>query len=147
MKFEVISPLEATRSCRELIEENFAESGMRGTKLKLQEEFYRSLAGTASFCIVAKVGAEPVGLVCVLILRHMHTDEWIATNDTLFVSKPWRPTGVGGRLFIRAERLAYERGATTFQWQTDEDSPLDAALARREHFEKQVTYFRKLRHG
>lgn len=141
MRYEVVKLTEVIRTCKPLIEANFAETGTCGS-LKLDMNLYDALDDSPSFGIVA-FGRDdkPVGMVSVFVSKHQHTQELVATNDTLYCTPEYRKVGLGGRLFLLAEKEAKARGVKYFQWAVHEGSGMDRALARRPYLAKQVTYF------
>ena len=127
-----MSLLQARQLCADLIQHNFAESGLRGFPLVLNDAVYEALDAVGlSFSLVAFDGERPVGLCSVFISVHPQTTGLFATNDTIFCMQVYRSRGVGGRLIVLAEREAKQRGCIAFQWQSAVGSSLATALAKR----------------
>lgn len=144
MRYETVTPIEAADICAGILEANFKESGNPNFEFCLHRESYEgiSFVGT-SFAIVAFDGDKPVGVVCVFAGKDPHTSQLSALNDTIYCLPEYRARGVGGQLFVRAEREARARGCATFIWMVGIGSPLDKALARR-CAPDQVSYTRRL---
>ena len=144
MRYTTVTPIEAADLCAGILEQNFRESGLRGFDFNLSRETYEVLTMQGdAFGIVALDGDRPVGVVSVFIGPDPHISETVALNDTIFVLPEYRACGVGGQLFVRAEREAKARGAVIFFWQVGIDSPLDRALRRRCEPD-QISYARRL---
>ena len=144
MRYEVVRLTEIVRTCMPLIEANFAETGTCG-KLNLDKTLYAALDDSPSFGIVAiSQDGKPVGMVSVFVSKHQHTQELVATNDTLYCTPEYRKVGLGGRLFLLAEREAKARGVKYFQWAVHEGSGMDHALARRPYLAKQIVYYKEV---
>lgn len=127
-----------------LIEANFSETGTCGT-LNLDRSLYEALDDSPSFGIVAfNNRGKPVGIVSVFVSKHQHTQELVATNDTLYCTPEYRRVGLGGRLFLLAEQEAKARGVKYFQWAVHEGSGMDHALASRSYLAKQIVYYREV---
>ena len=102
-----MSLLQARQLCTDLIQHNFAESGLKGFPLALNDAVYEALDAVGlSFSLVAFDGERPVGLCSVFISVHPQTTGLFATNDTIFCMQAYRSRGVGGRLIVLAEREA-----------------------------------------
>ena len=102
MRYEVVRLTEIIRTCMPLIEANFKETGTCG-KLNLDETLYAALDDSPSFGIVAiSQDGKPVGMVSVFVSKHQHTQELVATNDTLYCTSEYRKVGLGGKLFLLA---------------------------------------------
>ncbi|MDO5531056.1 GNAT family N-acetyltransferase [Sutterella sp.] len=146
MRYETTTLLQALNDCTALIDENHAETGMPG-ELRPAWRMYRDLDAIGlSFGLIARdADGLPVGYALVIISPHPHAvDRLFATNDTIYVTPSARALGVGGQLFVRAEREARSRRAVAFQWAVPAGSPLDRALARRCSVSRQITYQREL---
>ena len=117
---------------RELLQENFHETGLPGRKLCIHKATYEAISDAgAGFVVVAFDGEKPVGFSSVFLSIHQHTSELCATNDTVFLLAKYRNSSLGGQLIVRSERAAKERGATLFLWQVVVDTPIDQAFASR----------------
>ena len=137
MRYETMSLLQARQLCADLIQHNFAESGLKGFPLVLNDAVYEALDAVGlSFSLVAFDGERPVGLCSVFISVHPQTTGLFATNDTIFCMQVYRSRGVGGRLIVLAEREAKQRGCIAFQWQV----PLRVTNQRRFAIEKQCNH-------
>lgn len=144
MRYETVKLTEVIRTCMPLIEANFSETGTCGS-LNLDLKLYESLDASPSFGIVALNNQGiPVGIVSVFVSKHQHTQELVATNDTLYCTPEYRKVGLGGKLFLLAEREAKARGVKFFQWVVHEGSGMDRSLARRSYLAKQIVYFREV---
>lgn len=144
MRYEVVKLTEIIRTCMPLIEANFRETGTCG-KLNLDKALYAALDDSPSFGIVAvNQDGKPVGMVSVFVSKHQHTQELVATNDTLYCTPEYRRVGLGGRLFLLAEKAAKARGVKYFQWAVHEGSGMDHALARRPYLAKQIVYYKEV---
>lgn len=144
MEYRTCTPIETADLCAALLDQNFRESGLRGFDFCLNREAYEALSIQGdSFGIVALDDGRPVGMVSVFVGPDPHITRAVALNDTIFVLPEYRPRGIGGQLFVRAEREAKARGAVVFFWQVGIGSPLDQALQRR-CAPDQVSYARRL---
>lgn len=131
MRYETVTPIEAADICAGILEANYKESGTPGFDFCLHRETYEAVTFDGkSFAIVAFDGAKAVGVVSVFICNDPHTSQLFAINDTIYCLPNYRARGVGGQLFVRAEREASLRGCATFLWQVGIGSSLDRALAR-----------------
>ena len=66
MRYETMSLLQARQLCTDLIQHNFAESGLKGFPLALNDAVYEALDAVGlSFSLVAFDGERPVGLCSV----------------------------------------------------------------------------------
>lgn len=143
MRYEIFPHSWVLKHCRQLLEDNFRESGLKGFDFKPDLETYEALSATDSFCLVAADEGVPIGICSVFVTRDLHTSQLIAINDTIYCRPEYRERGVGGQLFVRAEREAKARGVSVFFWQVGVDSPLDKALRKRSPID-QVAYARRL---
>lgn len=131
MRYETVTPIEAADICAGILEANYKESGTPGFDFCLHRETYEAVTFDGrSFAIVAFDGDKPVGVVSVFIYDDPHMSVLLALNDTIYCLPEYRARGVGGQLFVRAEREARMRGCAAFLWQVGIGSPLDRALAR-----------------
>lgn len=144
MRYELMSSYELLKKHRDLLEKNFCESG-EGEAFCASLDFYRELSrATDGFAYAVYDGNRIIGAASVFVAPHQHNGELTAMNDTIFVLPEFRKTAVPGRLFVLCEREAAKRGCRTFQWTCGTDSPMAAALARREHEACQITFTRRL---
>lgn len=144
MKYLTCTPAETADLCASILEKNFLESGLKGFDFRLNRETYEALSIQGdSFGIVALDDGRPVGMVSVFVGPDPHISRLVALNDTIYVLPEYRPRGIGGQLFVRAEREAKARGAVVFFWQVGLNSPLDRALQRR-GAPDQISYARRL---
>lgn len=150
MTFDVVSLCWLLDNCPGLLAANFAETGLPGRAFaparSVYEVFDRS---TPSFGIVARDDASRdlhvVGYAAVLIGPQLHTSDLIAQNDAVYVVPERRGSGVGGRLFVEAEREAKRRGAGLFAWQVGKSSGFTKTLQRRTSpRNQQQIFFREL---
>ena len=145
MRYVTVTPLETATLCAGLLKQNWEESGLKvGLPFRLDREQYDLLSIQGdSFGIVAFDGERPIGFVSVFVGPDPHTSRTVALNDSIYVLPEYRVRGVGGQLFVRAEREARARGVAVFFWQVGIDSPLDRALRRRCEPD-QISYARRL---
>ena len=144
MRYETVTPIEAVTLCAPFLEANFKESGLPGFEFELHRETYEAVAfDGASFAIVAFDDEKPVGVVSVFVAPDPHVSLKLALNDTIYCLPEYRARGVGGQLFVRAEREARARGCAAFLWQVGIGSLLDRAL-RRHGAPDQISYIRRL---
>jgi GNAT superfamily N-acetyltransferase len=151
MKFETLTLKQALPIVRDLLQENFNETGLPGRRLCVHEATYEALSEAgASFAVVAFDEDErAVGFASVFLSIHQHTSELCATNDTVFLLPTYRGTSLGGQLIVRAEREARKHGARLFLWQVVADTPIDRAFASRASSYNlfQRIYLKELQHG
>lgn len=147
MTFDVVSLCFLLDNYPEMLAANFAETGLPGRAFaparSVYEVFDRS---TPSFGIVARgLEGQPVGYAAILIGPQLHTSDLIAQNDAVYVVPEFRGSGVGGRLFVEAEREAKRRGARLFAWQVGKSSGFTKTLQRRTSpRNQQQIFFREL---
>lgn len=147
MTFDVVSLCFLLDNFPDMLAANFAETGLPGRAFaparSVYEVFDRS---TPSFGIVARgLEGHPVGYAAILIGPQLHTSDLIAQNDAVYVVPEFRGSGVGGRLFVEAEREAKRRGAGLFAWQVGKSSGFTKTLQRRTSpRNQQQIFFREL---
>lgn len=117
-------------------------------KLALDDLRYKALETSGSLIVLAaRDGPKLVGYsIAILNGPHLHDAEmFCAVSDALFVTKPYRNTGIGARLIRDTETVAKECGATTMVWHAMKDSDLDIRMSRSTRYQVQdVSYTRTL---
>lgn len=135
MQYETFSLMDAVGIVRPLLQQNFDETGLPGSKFKLHELTYQTLDDArAGFAIVAFDNDGVAGFVSVFLSVHPHTSEITATNDALYVLPKYRCGSVGGSLMARAEREARRKHAVRFLWEVPVGSGIDVALSYRTRY-------------
>ena len=115
---EKVNPADHISDIRELLAKNWEETGFDfpfNPNVSAYQALYES--GLCFALRAANEYGDVIGYCTVVVVPHAHNPEVIvASNDALFVDKPYRNGIVPGRLILSAEKHAREMGATRFTW-------------------------------
>lgn len=133
-----------------LFREHWREVGENrdARQLKLDELRYLALEQSGNLLLLAAYDDESIVGYSVALLAgpHIHDlDMAPCSSDALFVTKPYRGYGIGGRLMRETERLGKEVGCTCMLWHAMKGSELDLRLEASHRYTAQdVIYTRTL---
>jgi hypothetical protein len=97
------------------------------------------------FAVLAYDGEEMIGYSVNLLSVNLHYSSlYMATNDVLFVAKPYRVGRTPMRLIDETERVAAEYGARMMLWHAKEDTALSQILPRRGCKVQDIIYSKEL---
>jgi GNAT superfamily N-acetyltransferase len=134
MRYEITTLMQGADICRELFDDAMREAGTPGEAFLFRASTYQALDRGASFAVVAFDGDTVTGFASVFVSNAMHYDGKVASSDVIYVCPAYRNSLVTGRLMALSEREAKRRGAKSFQWAANDNSPLDKTLAGRSSY-------------
>lgn len=143
VRIELANPAEHMSAIKELMADNWAETGFDFEFNPSVEMYQRAVDLGLMFALAAFDGDRIVGYCTMMVAPHMHNPAVIAaSNDALFVAKPYRGM-TSARLIWAAEDEAKRRGATRVMWHTRAGTGLAEMLKRRGYSPADVVVERK----
>ena len=131
IRIELVDPAKYMSSIKELMNENWAETGFDFEFNPSVEMYQKAVDAGVMFALAAIDGEQIVGYCTMLVGPHMHNQDIIAaSNDALYVTKAYRGM-TSARLIKAAEEEAKRRGAIRVMWHTRAGTGLAAMLERR----------------
>jgi len=132
VRISIVQPVDYMHKVVELMRDNWHETGFDFEFDPSAEQYQRVVDFNAMFAIAAFDDEQIVGYCTMVITPHLHNPAVIvASNDALFVAKPYRNGMTSGRLIRAAEEEAKRRGANKVLWHTRAGTGLAAMLERR----------------
>ena len=131
-RISIVQPIDHMHEVVELMRDNWAETGFDFDFDPSPEHYQRIVNCDAMFAIAAFDDEQIVGYCTMVVTPHLHNPAVIvASNDALFVAKPYRNGLTAGRLIKAAEEESKRRGASKVLWHTRAGTGLAAMLERR----------------
>lgn len=115
--------------------------------LKPDREQYEAIEALGRLLVLAVFDAvgEMVGYSVTIVMPHLHyADLRVASNDVLFVSKPYRRTRLGLQLIRETEEKAKARGARLMLWHAKQGTALEALMPKLGYGVQDVVFSRGL---
>lgn len=132
VRISIVQPIDYMHQVMELMRDNWAETGFDFEFAPSAEQYQRMVDWNAMFAVAAFDADEIVGYCTMVVTPHLHNPALIvASNDALFVAKPYRNGLTAGRLIKAAEAEAKHRGASRVLWHTRAGTGLASMLERR----------------
>lgn len=128
----------------DLMHEHWAETGF-DFPFEPDIEMYRAMQDNGTFVGIGSFdGDKLIAYSTVNISRHYYNPKEVwCMSDALFVSKPYRKTGLGIKLVETTERVAKALGATRMFWHTTAGSRIEALYARKGYKRTDVMYMKE----
>ena len=132
VELRIINPAEWIPRVRDLLAENWAETGFDFPFAPDVAAYQRLWDAGMVFAVGAFDGDMVAGYCTVTVTPHPHNMAVVvAANDALFVRPQYSNGLTAGRLILAAEREASRRGAGRFTWHCRAGTPLAGMLERR----------------
>lgn len=132
VRISIVQPIEYMHKIVSLMRDNWDETGFDFEFNPSADAYQKVVDCNAMFVIAAFDGDDVIGYCTMIISPHLHnTDVIVASNDALFVAKPYRNGMTSGRLIKAAEDEAKRRGANRVLWHTRAGTSFAAMLERR----------------
>lgn len=132
VRISIVQPIEYMHKIVELMRDNWDETGFDFEFNPSADAYQKVVDCNAMFVIAAFDGDDVIGYCTMIISPHLHNpDVIVASNDALFVAKPYRNGMTSGRLIKAAEGEAKRRGASKVLWHTRAGTSFAAMLERR----------------
>jgi GNAT superfamily N-acetyltransferase len=132
VRISIVQPIEYMHKIVSLMRDNWDETGFDFEFNPSAEAYQKVVDCNAMFVIAALDGDDVIGYCTMIISPHLHNpDVIVASNDALFVAKPYRNGMTSGRLIKAAEDEAKRRGASKVLWHTRAGTSFAAMLERR----------------
>ena len=145
VRISIVQPIDYMHKVVELMRDNWAETGFDFELAPSAEQYQKIVDLNAMFAVAAFDGDEIVGYCTMVITPHLHNPAVIvASNDALFVAKPYRNGLTAGRLIKAAEQEAKSRGARKVLWHTRAGTGLAAMLERRGYQPADIVVMKEL---
>lgn len=132
VRISIVQPIEYMHKIVSLMRDNWDETGFDFEFNPSADAYQKVVDCNAMFVIAAFDGDDVIGYCTMIISPHLHNhDVIVASNDALFVAKPYRNGMTSGRLIKAAEDEAKRRGASKVLWHTRAGTSFAAMLERR----------------
>ena len=132
VRISIVQPIEYMHKIVALMRDNWDETGFDFEFNPSADAYQKVVDCNAMFVIAAFDGDDVIGYCTMIISPHLHNpDVIVASNDALFVAKPYRNGMTSGRLIKAAEDEAKRRGASKVLWHTRAGTSFAAMLERR----------------